>query len=124
MKSAPERRHFWRSVFQSPVRYSMGAVNYPARLLDVSLKGALLELDPPGGGQVGQAGVLAFDLGQGISISMQTSVAYAKGRHLGLHCDSIDLDSMTHLRRLVELNSGEAGILDRELANLLTEGQS
>jgi hypothetical protein len=38
-----------------------------------------------------------------------------------LHCDNIDVDSVTHLRRLVALNSGDPKLLDRELAALLTE---
>ena len=120
MNQASERRHFWRSVFQSPVRFSMGGAPLAARLLDVSLKGALLEVPQPYTGPVGGKGRLEFDLGEGVSISMQTSVAYARDEHVGLHCDSIDLDSITHLRRLVELNAGEAGILDRDLANLVT----
>ena len=121
MKQASERRHFWRSVFHSPVRFSVGGDKLQAQLLDVSLKGALLEIAEPWNGQTGAKGMLQFDLGEGVSIAMQTSVTYAKGQHLGLHCDSIDLDSITHLRRLVELNAGDAGILDRDLANLVNE---
>ena len=33
---------------------------------------------------------------------------------------SIDLDSITHLRRLVELNSGDAAMLERELHTLIS----
>ena len=121
LKPGAERRHFWRSVFTSPVRFSLAGQAVTARLLDVSLKGALLEVPQPFTGPVGAKGRLEFDLGEGVSISMQTSVAYARDLHVGLHCDSIDLDSITHLRRLVELNAGETGILDRDLANLVTE---
>jgi hypothetical protein len=38
-----------------------------------------------------------------------------------LRCDSIDLDSITHLRRLVELNAGDPRELDRELAILIRD---
>ncbi len=121
MNQASERRQFWRTVFHSPVRFSIGADKLQAQLLDISLKGALLELAQPWTGAAAGKGILQFDLGEGASIAMQTSVAYASGKHLGLHCDSIDLDSITHLRRLVALNSGADGILDRELANLLAD---
>lgn len=38
---------------------------------------------------------------------------------VGLRCSSLDLDSATHLRRLVELNLGDPALLERELATLL-----
>jgi len=37
---------------------------------------------------------------------------------LGLSCREIDLDSITHLRRLVALNLGDEALLDRELGLL------
>jgi hypothetical protein len=36
-----------------------------------------------------------------------------------LLCESIDLDSITHLRRLVELNAGDPALLERELTALV-----
>jgi hypothetical protein len=41
-----------------------------------------------------------------------------KGR-LGFKCKHIDIDSITHLRRLVELNLGNADMLERELSALI-----
>ena len=52
---------------------------------------------------------------------MWATISHIDGRHLGLCCTSIDLDSITHLRRLVELNAGDPAILERELTALLTE---
>ena len=46
----------------------------------------------------------------------------AEGGKIGLQCESIDLDSITHLRRLVELNAGDPALLDRELSSLLKGG--
>ncbi len=37
---------------------------------------------------------------------------------LGLRCEDIDVDSITCLRRLVELNLGEPELLERELSAL------
>ncbi len=119
MKKAAERRHFWRSVFHSPVHLSTQGRSSLARLLDVSLKGALLEVDATWQGAVGQKCQLRLDLAADTSITMQATVAHVEGSHLGLHCDGIDLDSITHLRQLVELNSGDPYILDRDLANLV-----
>jgi hypothetical protein len=51
---------------------------------------------------------------------MDTAVAHIEGTRVGLRCLHIDLDSITELRRLVELNLGDAAQLDRELHALGT----
>jgi hypothetical protein len=38
-----------------------------------------------------------------------------------LRCENIDIDSITHLRRLVDLNAGDASLLDREFSALLAD---
>lgn len=54
-------------------------------------------------------------------ISMESAVTHVEGRRAGLHCLTIDLDSVTHLRRLVELNLGDPALLERELSALIAE---
>lgn len=51
-------------------------------------------------------------------IKMDITVAYIEDQQIGLDCKGIDLDSITHLRRLVELNLGDANLLKRELMAL------
>jgi hypothetical protein len=53
------------------------------------------------------------------AITMETRVVHREGDDAGLRCLSIDLDSVTHLRRLVELNLGDPALLDRELSELI-----
>jgi hypothetical protein len=50
---------------------------------------------------------------------MNTRVAHLENTHVGLRCESIDLDSMAHLRRLLELNSGDPELVERELSALI-----
>jgi hypothetical protein len=45
-------------------------------------------------------------------------VAHLEGQHIGIECQDIDLASLTHLRRLVELNTGDSELMDRELSHL------
>jgi hypothetical protein len=52
---------------------------------------------------------------------MQTRVAHVEGPQAGLLCISIDIDSVTHLRRLLELNLGDPALLERELSALIAE---
>ena len=51
-------------------------------------------------------------------IAMQMRVVHVEGKRVGLRCEHIDLDSITHLRKLVEMNCGDSAQLERELANL------
>ncbi len=67
---------------------------------------------------------LKLALADDAAILMQGTVAHVDGRKMGLRCDSIDIDSITHLRRLVELNAGDPDLLERELAALLQVGQN
>lgn len=119
MIKAIERRNFWRAVFRSPVRLTTPDGEVLAQLLDISLKGALLETGAAWQGQPGEKCQLLLELGPDVMIAMNSEVMHVEGLHVGLRCASIDLDSITHLRRLVELNSGDPALLDRELGSLV-----
>lgn len=114
-----ERRHFWRSVFDAPVQVLQCGAHVPARLLDLSLKGALLGIGPSWQGLAGQPCQLQLDLGPAVAIRMEARIVFIAGGHAGLRCEGIDLDSITHLRRLLELNAGTEQQLQRDLASLV-----
>ena len=122
MTKHTERRNFWRAVFHSPVRLATSDGDACAQLLDISLKGALLETDSAWHGKPGDECQLCLDLAADATITMQTKVMHVEGPHVGLSCIGIDLDSITHLRRLVELTSGDPAILNRELGSLVRDG--
>ena len=119
MTQATERRNFWRAVFHSPVRVTTHAGEMSARLQDISLKGALLETSGPWDGKPGEECQLSLTLAPDATIGMWAEIMHVDGHHVGLRCKSIDIDSITHLRRLVELNSGDPALLDRELSGLV-----
>lgn len=115
---ASGHRHFLRSIFEMPVRLSLGSQLREVRLLDISLKGALV--DAPGFyGQIGGRGRLRLTLAPTILISMDVVVARTQGHQLGLRCVHIDLDSLTHLRKLVERNSDDPMQFGGDLARLI-----
>lgn len=121
MGSGLDRRQFWRAAFNSPVRLvSHDAVRF-GQLLDISLRGALVEVPSDWQTQVGDECLIQLDLSPGNVISMWATVNHCSGSQIGFRCRSMDLDSMTHLRRLVELNAGDPSLLERELTALLTE---
>ncbi|MRR50835.1 MAG: PilZ domain-containing protein [Rhodocyclaceae bacterium] len=119
MSDAQERRRFWRAAFHSPARLVTESHLLSAQLVDISLKGALLELPEGMSVPKGEKCRLHLDLAEKEGISMWSTAVHVEGRHLGLRCDSLDLDSATHLRRLVELNAGDPAILERDILALL-----
>ena len=119
MTTSAERRQFWRAAFHSPVLLAGPAAAAEGELLDISLKGALVQVPPAWPGKLGDACRLELRLADDAAIVMDATVAHLQGRHLGLRCKGIDLDSVTHLRRLVELNAGDPALLERELQALL-----
>jgi len=92
-----------------------------AHVLDLSLKGALLRLPvgekPPSGSPC----LLKIRLGDAeTSITMAGEVAHVEDDSVGVICRSIDLESITHLRRLIEMNLGDAALLERDLKTLIS----
>lgn len=121
MTTEQDRRQFWRAHFHSPVQLALHGQVSEAGLCDISLKGALVEVPPNWAGRKGDHCQLRLHLAADATISMSTVVTHIDGQRIGLHCENIDIDSVTHLRRLVELNAGDPGLLDRELSALLHE---
>jgi hypothetical protein len=63
--------------------------------------------------------LLHFDLANGESIvEMHVAVVHEVNDEVGLQCNAIDIDSVTHLRRLVELNLGDESQLHKEISQL------
>ncbi|MDR0736359.1 MAG: PilZ domain-containing protein [Zoogloeaceae bacterium] len=125
----PNRRRFARIHFNTPACLTFplqGArQEYPAEVLDFSLKGALVQTAAPVDLAPGTSCTLALrldDMGDDETlesgIRMRAEVARVSGREIGLACVEIDLDSITHLRRLIELNLGDETLLSRELEHL------
>lgn len=123
MSRPHERRQFWRAHFHSPVHLVLHGHVTEADLYDISLKGALVKVPEGWAGKSGETCQLRLNLAPQTTINMSMTITHVAGRRVGLHCDNIDLDSVTHLRRLVELNSGDPGLLDRELSALLHDAE-
>lgn len=117
-----ERRHYSRITFHSPAHLVLAERNVEVVVVDLSLKGALVRLPADTHLQSGAPCTLRVRLDDiGDHIRMETKVTHVRGLYAGLVCHSIDLDSVTHLRRLVELNLGDEKLLERELSALLDE---
>ena len=112
-------RRFSRIAFASPATLEGPAGRVACALQDISLKGALVEADGPAPA-AGQPCTLILDLDGGRGqIRMKGRVVHASGRRIGLQSEELDLESIEHLRRLVEVNLGDEVLLHRELAALV-----
>ncbi len=116
------RRHFSRIAFHAPAELSTAGATLAVVVIDLSLKGALVRL--PAGIKLkrGENCTLHLRLGElDAAIRMQGVTAHIEGPYTGLSFRNIDIDSATHLRRLVELNLGDPALLERELSSLVGE---
>lgn len=114
-----ERRHFVRVSFDAPALLATPTDTSSVHVHDLSLKGALITAPAAVHIRPGMLCQLTLPLTEtGNHIAMSTEVAHVEGLHIGLLCRGIDLDSVTHLRRLIELQLGDPALLERDLAEL------
>jgi len=119
MTDQDERRRFTRVPFDTNVELTQGDIHCTGHLLDISLRGALAEVSAVPLFVAHQAVELKVPLEDGTAIVMTAELAHQINKNLGLKCTHIDIDSISHLRRLVELNMGDPAACDRELAELI-----
>lgn len=114
-----EHRRFTRVPFAARARLSAGGSPFDVALQDISLRGALLHATPGWPARLGEDIELELTLADGVTIQMQGQVAHIETDRIGLVCRHLDLDSATHLRRLIELNLGDESRLHRELGAMI-----
>ncbi len=117
-----ERRKFTRISFANTVNLTFHDTHWSTNLLDISFKGALVETPKQWQQTIGDTGTLELVLtteGEK-NIKMQVCIAHQQNQQTGLSCTRIGVDSMSHLRRLVEVNLGDEHLLERELSMLIS----
>ena len=112
------RRQYQRIPFIAEVVMTKNGHSWPCGLLDISLKGMLLT--PPSDIKPDLKAVYDVELvlGEGAAIKMTARISHAKAGNWGVHWENIDLEGLTHLRRLLELNLADPAEMHRELAEL------
>ncbi|MBC6904012.1 PilZ domain-containing protein [Saccharophagus sp. K07] len=119
----PERRNFSRIPFDGDVRLLQEGKQYQAQLQDISVNGVLISTPADYHLRTDIPCTLQVTLADDVIITMQVTLVHSSSAFLGFHCTSIDMDSMVHLRRLIEINLGEPGAAERVLAELLKRHQ-
>ncbi len=121
--SDSERRHFTRIRFDGDAWLIDPGNNrqWQTEVIDISLRGAMIRRPTTDGPRdFDNTYLLQLLLSEEVQLEFETRIThYDNPDHLGLHFDHMDLDSASHLHRLVELNLGDPALLERELAELL-----
>lgn len=117
-----ERRLYQRVNFDTTAKLSKDDQFFTCQVVDLSIRGVLLRPHGVLRSQIGALYELEIPLSdQQNQIKMSLKLMHQAPESLGFVCENIDLDSITHLRKIIELNSGDASILDRDLATLCSE---
>ncbi|MGI5309170.1 PilZ domain-containing protein [Rheinheimera sp. WS51] len=119
-----KKRQFSRINFNGIAYLDMASYSCQTEVLNLSLKGALVKRPlnwPVAFPNKMQLRLVLNDYP--IQLNMQVNVAHQTEQVLGLHCQTIDIESASHFRRLLQLNLGDADMLDLELSQLVTDYQ-
>ena len=113
-----ERRHYNRIPFTAEILMQCGDAEWSCNLLDISLKGMLVE--PPENIDINMNNPcgMALFLGEDVSIHARVNITHSSQGNWGLNWLQIDVVSLQHLRRLIELNANDPAMLTRELSEL------
>jgi len=117
-----ERRNYQRVSFDATAKLIKDDQIFSCQVVDLSIHGVLLRPHGVLRSSVGSIYQLEIPLSEENSqITMSLKLTHQHPENLGFVCENIDVDSITHLRKIVELNSGDATILERDLATLCSE---
>ena len=119
-----ERRQFSRIIYQTPAVLSQNKKVVECFICDLSLHGLLLTSD--------NADELSLNTMVDVEFSLQDTdiVIELVGQVVGLNSnvirlsiDHIDIESIGHLKRLIELNVGDDELLHRDIEHLTDLGE-
>ncbi len=123
--SDSDRRMYQRVSFDGTAELSNNEQSFTCQITDLSLRGVLVRPFGVVRADLGTEFTLLIPLSNNqdnndLKIQMTLELAHSNPDGLGFKCISIDLDSITHLRQIVELNSSDPNLLNRELELLVT----
>ncbi|WP_038178043.1 PilZ domain-containing protein [Vibrio rhizosphaerae] len=118
-----EKRRFSRIIYRAPALLTQGSIHLATTVQDLSLHGILLSILDDTRLDLQQPIYIEFPLPESdISIQMTANIVSMKNSTLHASIAYIDVDSISHLKRLIELNVGNDALLHRELEHLTDLG--
>lgn len=116
--STNDQRRFHRIFYKANAQLSCEGQSWPCEIHDLSLNGCLLNFPKPWNGDSSRSYKLILQLSEEVDITMELIVSHTTDHNVGFKCTHIDFDSISRLRRLVELNLGDNDLLERDLQAL------
>ncbi|MDD1824430.1 PilZ domain-containing protein [Photobacterium sp. ZSDE20] len=118
-----ERRQFSRVIYQVPTEISQGQVNVSGSVQDLSLHGLLIQCEEWQQLSHDVPVHVSFTLtNSDINIQLEATIVSTINTSMRLRIEHLDIDSISHLKRLVELNVGDDELLYREIEHLTDLG--
>ncbi len=113
-----ERRHYQRIPYIAEVLLSQAGQEWSCGLEDISLKGVLIDAPEGVTAHLSDTYAIKLVLAEDVTINMNALVSHVTDTHWGMQWENIELEGLTHLRRLLELHMDDPEEMHRELAEL------
>ena len=115
-----ERRNFQRVPFAISTEINCAGNQYSGELSDISLQGATVLIDENIPLTEGNRCRLTIALlGSEVTLRFDTDIIQRQGKRIGFRFVSKDIETASHLRRLLELNIGSSEVIEKEIAQWL-----
>jgi len=115
-----EKRKYHRISFNVPVILKKNDQQWETEVIDISLKGLLVKNPQKVAFKNEELISVEFILTDNkTKVSLDATVAHIEDNSIGFNMETISLESFTHLKRILELNSADETLLQRELATLI-----
>jgi hypothetical protein len=117
-----EHRRFRRIRFVTAVQIvsdhsdDAACSSWKATCIDISMMGILLEVAAGFPRIMGTPFEARLMLSEDVMIVMPCTLVHFEGTHAGFRCETMSIDSLTNLRRLLELNLDDSSEVERELS--------
>jgi len=119
MTEENDKRQFHRCFYNKAATLSLNETTWDCELVDISIHGCLLRFNETWESQDPESlYTLNLVLSESKTITMSLTINHVVDNEVGCKCEHIDLDSISELRRLVELNLGDSQLLERDLLAL------
>ena len=119
-----ERRRFSRIVYQVATKLTQDTLVVDGTIQDLSLQGLLIDCDNHHQLNHHLPVQISFQLTDSdIDIQLEASIVSTINTSVRLRIEHLDIDSISHLKRLIELNVGDDELLYREIEHLTDLGK-
>jgi c-di-GMP-binding flagellar brake protein YcgR len=118
-----DNRKYSRVDFKIACKYKSGGREIPCRLVNLSLKGLLAEIEDQHDIEPREGIIEMKLLNSDITIYFEAEIVHKKGNQIGFRFTKTDVESMTHLRAILEANTGNPDKIDEELHSLVKDNK-